>query len=348
MKTVVVTVLGVALLPIVSMAWTTVPAAAGASGLLLVANKGERALGLIDPQTNRQIAQVPVNGVTGHEVIASPDGRTAYVPIFGDSGVGKAGSDGRHLVAIDLASRTIRATLDFGHGVRPHCPMINPRDGLLYVTTELDQTVSVIDPATMKVVGTVPTGQPESHMLAITRDGKRGYTSNVGPGTVSVLDLESRKLLKVIHVSEYSQRISLSTDDKYAFTSDQRNPRLAVINTSTNEVERWVTLPASGYGTAATSDGKWLVVAMPTANKVAIVDLTSFTMARTIDMPQAPQEVLIRPDNEIAYVSCDVMGKVVAVRLSDWTIAATIDAGKGADGLAWAPGASAEMHPSGQ
>ena len=66
---------------------------------------------------------VPENGVTGHEVIASPDGRTAYVPIYGDSGVGKAGSDGRHLIAIDLASRTIKATLDFGHGVRPHCPM---------------------------------------------------------------------------------------------------------------------------------------------------------------------------------------------------------------------------------
>jgi len=340
--------LGAALLVIVSMAWTTAPTAAGSSGLLLVANKGERALGLIDPQTARQVTQVPENGVTGHEVIASPDGRTAYVPIYGDSGVGKPGSDGQHVVAIDLASRAIRATLDFGHGVRPHCPIINPRDGMLYVTTELDQTVSVIDPATMKVIGTVPTGQPESHMLAITRDGRRGYTSNVGPGTVSVLDLEARKTLKVIHVSEYSQRISLSPDDKYAFTSDQRNPRLAVINTSTNEVERWVKLPASGYGTAATSDGKWLVVAIPTANKVAIVDLTSFTVARTIDVPQAPQEVLIRPDNEIAYVSCDVMAKVVAIRLSDWTIAATIDAGKGADGLAWAPGASIATPVSGQ
>jgi YVTN family beta-propeller protein len=348
MKSFLAALIGAALLVIVSMAWTTAARAAGSSGLLLVANKGERALGLIDPQTGRQVAQVPENGVTGHEVIASPDGRTAYVPIYGDSGVGKPGSDGQHLVAIDLASRTIKATLDFGHGVRPHCPIMNPRDGMLYVTTELDQTVSVIDPATMKVVGTVPTGQPESHMLAITRDGKRGYTSNVGPGTVSVLDLEARKTLKVIQVSEYSQRISLSADDKYAFTSDQRSPRLAVINTGTNEVERWVKLPASGYGTAATSDGKWLIVAMPTGNKVAIVDLKSFTVARTIDVPPAPQEVLIRPDNQVAYVSCDSSAKVVAINVADWTIAATIDAGKGADGLAWAPGASVETHGSGR
>ena len=87
---------------------------------------------------------------------------------------------------------------------------------------------------------------------------------------------------------------------------------------------------------------------MPTANKVAVVDLKSFTVARTIDVPQAPQEVLIRPDNEMAYVSCDVTAKVVAIRTADWSIAATIDAGKGADGLAWANGASAETHPSGQ
>jgi DNA-binding beta-propeller fold protein YncE len=163
-----------------------------------------------------------------------------------------------------------------------------------------------------------------------------------------VLDLEARKLLKVIEVSPYSQRISLSADDKYAFTSDQRNPRLAVIDTGTNAVDRWVTLPAPGYGTAATSDGKWLVAAIPAANKVAVIDVKSFTVARTIDVPQAPQEVLIRPDNEIAYVSCDVTAKVVAIRIADWSIAATIDAGKGADGLAWAPGASAAAQGSGK
>src|SRR4029434_4308282 len=181
----------------------------------------------MDPKTGRQVAQVPENGITGHEVIASPDGRTAYVPIYGDSGVGKAGCGAQHLVAIDLASRTIKATLDFGHGVRPHCPIMNPHDGMLYVTTELDQTVSVIDPPTMDVVRPVPTGQPESHMLAITRDGKRGYTSNVGPGTVSVLDLEARKTIAVIQIAPTTQRIALSVDDRLAFTSDQTKPQLA-------------------------------------------------------------------------------------------------------------------------
>ena len=69
----------------------------GAPGMLLVANKGDRSLGVVDPGAAKQVAMVPEGGVTGHEVIASPDGTTAYVPIYGDSGVGKPGSNGSNL-----------------------------------------------------------------------------------------------------------------------------------------------------------------------------------------------------------------------------------------------------------
>ena len=315
---------------------STTPRPAADDGLLLVANKGDRTLGIIDTAAGQQVAAVPENGVTGHEVIASPDGKTAYVPIYGDSGVGKAGSDGRHLIAVDIASRRITGTIDFGHGVRPHCPMFGPKDGLLYVTTELDNSVTVIDPKTLKIVGTVPTGQAESHMLAITRDGKRGYTANVGPGTVSVLDLAAHKTIAVIPIANHTQRISLSVDDSMVFTSDTEQPRLAVINTATNKVEHWVTLPAPGYGSAPTPDGKWLVIAVSSANKVAVIDLKTLAVAKTIDVPAAPQEVLIRPDGKIAYVSCDRTGKIAAIRTSDWAVEKLIDAGKAADGLAWA------------
>ena len=173
------------------------------------------------------------------------------------------------------------------------------------MTAELDDAVSVIDPKTLQVVGSVPTGKPESHMLAITRDGKRGYTANVGSGTVSALDLEKRTTLAVIPVSKVVQRISLSVDDRLAFTSDQTEPRLVAISTATNTIERTLKLPAPGYGTATTEDGRWLVVPMPKANQVAVVDLREWSVAHVIDVPKAPQEALVRPDGKIAYVSCD-------------------------------------------
>jgi YVTN family beta-propeller protein len=305
-------------------------------GLLLVANKGDHTLGIIDPTAGRQIATVAEDGVTGHEVVASPDGKRAFVPIYGNAGVGKPGTDGHLLRVIDLASRQVVGTVDFGKGVRPHCAVFGPRNGLLYVTTELDNSVTVIDPQTLKVVGVVPTGQPESHMLAITRDGRRGYTSNVGSGTVSVLDLEARKTLAVIPVTAMAQRIALSVDDRWVFTSDQAKPRLAVIDTATNAVKTWVPLPGVGYGTAPTPDGKWLVVAMPRINQVGVLDLEIMQVARTFAVPKAPQEVLIRPDGMAAYVSCDASHQVAVIDLKNWKVEKLIDAGPGADGLAWA------------
>jgi len=306
------------------------------NGMLLVIEKGAGSLAIVDPAAGRLVASVPERGVTGHEVAASPDGRLAYVPIYGDSGVGLSGSDGRNLVVIDVAARKVTGNVDFGHGVRPHFAAIGPKDGLLYVTAELDQVVSVVDPQTLKVVGTIPTGQTESHMLALSHHGKRGYTANVGPGTVSVLDLTTRKTLAVIPVAKKVQRISISMDDRMVFTSDQTKPELAIIDTATNQIKTWVTLPGTGYGSAPTLDGRWLLVALPGKNQVAVVDLGTMKVARTIDVPSTPQAVLIRPDNKVAYVSCDTSDQVAEIDLSNWQVLRLIKTGKLADGMAWA------------
>jgi DNA-binding beta-propeller fold protein YncE len=310
--------------------------ASAPKGMLVVANKGDNALGLIDVAAGKQVAEVAEGGVTGHEVIASRDGKLAYVPIYGNSGVGMPGTDGSNMVVIDLASRKVVGNVDFGKGVRPHCPLFGPRNGLLYVSTELEKAIAIIDPSTLKIVGSIPTGQEQSHMFTITRNGHRAYTANVGPGTVSVLDLDARKVLDIIPVSGQVQRISLSVDDKLVFTSDVTKPQLAVIDTATNKIKTWIPMPGLGYGSAPTQDGKWLVIALPLVNKVAAIDLKTMQVAHTIDVPTKPQEVLIAPDGKTAYVSCDQSAKVAVINVADWTVKGMIDAGKGVDGLAWA------------
>ena len=304
--------------------------------MLLVAEKGGMSLAIVNPASGSVVASVPEGGITGHEVAASPDGRFAYVPIYGDSGVGKPGTDGRELVVIDVASHKVVGNVDFGHGVRPHFPVFGPKDGLLYVTTELDDSVAIIDPASMKVVGSVPTGQPESHMLAISHDGRRGYTANVGPGTVSVLDLEARRTIAVIPVATHTQRISVSMDDKWVFTADQTEPELVVLDAAKAQVSRRVALPGVGYGSAPTRDGRWLLVALPDANQVAVIDLAAMQVVRAIPVPPSPQAVLMRPDGKAAYVSCQESSQVAEIDLTEWKVARLIHTGKGADGMAWA------------
>lgn len=307
----------------------------GGEPLLLVANQGDHTISLIDPEAGKEIATIPVGGVTGHEVAVSADGKMAYVPIYGDSGVGKPGTDGSSMAIIDLTTRKLVGSVDFGHGVRPHMPLYEPISGMLYVTTELDQAITIINPKTLKIVGKIPTGQEQSHMLVVSHDGARGYTANVGPGTVSVLDMAARKTIAVIPISRSTQRISMSHDGRTVFTADQTKPQIAVIDTATNKVKMWIPLSAVGYGSAMTLDGRWLLVQMGPAKQVAVIDMGTTKVARTIDVPAGSGEILMRPDGKVAYVSCPIDGKVAEIDLTTWKVARLIEAGRSADGLAW-------------
>jgi len=305
---------------------------------LLVANQGDHTVSVIDVAAGRQVATISegVPGQWGHEITASADGKWAYLPIYGSTIVGRPGIDGSKLLVIDVPARKVTAEVDFGHGVRPHQPVLDRTHGLLYVTTELDDAMTAIDPKTLKIVGKVPTGQKQSHMLALSHDGRFGYTANIASGTVSVLDMTGRKTIAVIPVSSEVQRIAISRDDRRVFTSDQTKPRLAVIDTAARKVKAWVDLPGTGYGAAATLDGRWLLVAIPDKDEVAVVDLGSLKVARTVEVAKSPQEILVRPDGKVAYVSCMESGQVAAIDLSQWKVEKLIDAGKGADGLGWA------------
>ncbi len=252
------------------------------------------------------------------------------------AGVGKPGSNGSNMVVIDIPSRKVVGNVNFGHGVRPHCVIYDTNTGMLYVTTELDKTVTIVDPKTLKIVGSIPTSQEQSHMLALSRDGSRGYTANVGPGTVSVLDMKARKTIAVIPIADKTQRISISRDDSMVFTADQTKPQLAVIDTATNKIRTWIPLPAVAYGTASTLDGRWLLVCMVPTNQVAVVDLKTLKVVRTIDVPAAPNEILPSPDGKVAYVSMPDGNQVAVIDLAQWKVRSLIDAGKYADGLAWA------------
>jgi YVTN family beta-propeller protein len=309
-------------------------------GFLLVANKGDQTLSIVDPRSGTEVAKVPVGGTTGHEVAASPDGQTAWVPVYGNSGVGKPGTDGRVISIVDLKTRARVGEIDLGVPTRPHQPVFGP-DGKLYVTAELTDSIQVIDPTSRKILGSVPTGAAESHMMVISPDGKRAYTANVGPGTVSVIDVPGKKVLATIPVAKIVQRIAMSVDGRWVFTADQTKPQIAVIDTHTNKVDGWIAMPDLGYGIAVTPDGSRLVIAHPGSNSVSIVSLQSKKVLQTVHVARAPQEVLVRPDGHVAYVSCDQSKQVAVIDLSKGELEKSIAVGPGADGLAWA----VQRHP---
>src|SRR2546429_8222480 len=103
-----------------------------AGGLLVVANQKEHTLLLVDPENRRELAKIVV-GVNGHEVMASKDGRFAYVPIYGNSGVGRPGTDGSTIDVIDLQAGKLAPPNGFGKAPRPPRAEIRAHR-VLYVT----------------------------------------------------------------------------------------------------------------------------------------------------------------------------------------------------------------------
>lgn len=309
--------------------------ASPARGTLVVANQGDHTLLLVDPDQRVQLAKITV-GINGHEVTLSKDARFAYVPIYGNSGVGRPGSDGSTVDVVDLRRRKLATTFDLGKPLRPHRAEFGP-DGLMYLTAELANAIDVIDTATGKVIAEIPTGQPQSHMLVLSPDGRRAYTANVSTGSISVLDLSKRNLIAVIPVAKMIQRISISPDGSQIFTQDQESPRIAIINTATNKSTDWIDLPSVAYASTPTVDSRWLLVASLQTNRLFVVDLQSRKVARSFETPQGPSEILVRPDGALAYVSCVKAGKIAVLDLRNWQMQEPITLSLGVDGLAWAP-----------
>ena len=303
-------------------------------GLLVIANQKEHTVLVVDPDQGKELAKVVV-GVNGHEVMVSKDGHYAYVPIYGNSGVGRPGTDGSTIDVVDLQERKLAATIDLGKPLRPHRAEWGP-DGMLYVTAELGESVDVVDPGTRKIVAEIPTGQKESHMLVISPDGSRAYTANVGAGSVSVLDLAKRSLITTIPVAKMVQRISISPDGKHVYTHDQEAPRIAVIDTPTNKIAKWIEVPTSVYASEPTADGRWLVT-LDRGSNAYVIDLQSMKVAHRLKISGGASEILIRPRGDVAYLSGTGAGKIDVLDLRTWELQKPIELTAGVDGMSWLP-----------
>src|SRR5579863_5216787 len=108
---------------LVSLALLSAPSnpivGASVSSRLLVVNQGDASLSIVDPVLGRQIAALTegVPHMVGHEVTTTPDGQLAFLPLYGDSGVGKPGTNGQTILIINLGKRAIEGRIDLGHGV---------------------------------------------------------------------------------------------------------------------------------------------------------------------------------------------------------------------------------------
>lgn len=148
---------------------------------LLVLNKGDLTLAAVDPATRRVVWTAP-SGPDPHEVVSSPDGRFAYITNYQSNA--PAGTP-QLITVVDLASRQT-STIGLGALQAPHG--IEYAGDKVYFTAENSKVIARYDPATKAVDWVMGTGQERTHMLLVSRDLTRIYTTNVNAATVSIIE----------------------------------------------------------------------------------------------------------------------------------------------------------------
>ena len=162
---------------LLTFAFSTTKCDAQSRGSLLALSKADHTLAIVDPVTLNIIARIPV-GTDPHEVIASADGKTAYVSIYG-------GGSLHELNVIDLVAKKPLTNIDTRPLFGPHG--LTFANGKVWFSAEGSKSVGSYDPATGKLDWSMGTGQDRTHMIYVTEDGKKIYTTNISSGTVSIL-----------------------------------------------------------------------------------------------------------------------------------------------------------------
>ena len=127
-------------------------------GRLLVVCKDDSTLEVIDLESSKRVGAVTASGFTPHEVVATGDGRFAYMPVYSDAPVGSPGSDGRRVDIVDLLTFQRVGDIRLAFPSRPHQSSLLTNDRVI-ISTELDESVTVIDRRTLRVVARLPTGE---------------------------------------------------------------------------------------------------------------------------------------------------------------------------------------------
>jgi YVTN family beta-propeller protein len=162
----------------------TVRAWAAPAATLLILDKRDNSLVIIDPASQQVVGRVPA-GPDPHEVVASPDGRYAYV-----SNYGGPGSSLHTLSVIDLVAKKALPAVDLGALHSAHGLAF--AGGKVYFTAETNKAIGRYDPATHQIDWVLGLGQNRTHMLVVSKDLKRIFTSNVNSDTISIVVKSNR------------------------------------------------------------------------------------------------------------------------------------------------------------
>ena len=299
------------------------------AGTIVVANQQSASATVIDLATGESV-EIPV-GQGPHEAAITPDGRFAVITVYG------AQVAGNQLAVVDLATKAVVRTIDLGEFRRPHGVVALRAPNLVTVTSEASQRLLVVDIATGDVESAVPTEARGSHMVAVTADGRRGFTANIPDGSVSEIDLEAGSLVRVTPVSTMTEGVAVTPDGAEVWVGSNNTGTVSVLDTRRNEVVATIPGFQMPYRLGISPDGRVAVVCDPQGGAIHVVEVASRRVLGSVDGLGSPRGVSIAPDSRTAFVTLNASSEVAVVDLETRQVLRRFAVGASPDGVAFMP-----------
>jgi YVTN family beta-propeller protein len=328
---------------------------------LLVLAKRDSSLAIVDPASLKVVARLPA-GPDPHEVVASLDGKFAFISNYGFGAYNT-------LSVVDLVAQKALPPIDLGALHGPHG--LTFAAGKVYFTAEVNKAIGRYDPATGRIDWILGTGQNRTHMILVSKDLDRIFTSNTVSATVSIIEKTVGGFgppgpigpggqpgappngpggggipmgagrqdwnETVVAVGRGSEGFDVSPDGKELWVANAQDGTISIIEIASKRVTR--TLDANVHGANRlkfTPDGNFVFVSSLGGENLAVFDASSRADFKRIKLGRGAAGILMQPDGSRAYVACSPDNYVAVIDLKTLETIGHIDAGREPDGLAWA------------
>lgn len=307
-----------------AMAQTPTPA-------LLVLNKEDATLVIVDPSTRKIAGRVPV-GQGPHEITVSTDGKFAFVGNYG------AREPGNTISVIDLAAQKEARRVDLGVLRRPHGMFF--AGGKVYFTAEVNKLIGRYDPATAQIDWLLGTGQNGTHMVMVSRDLSRIFTANIASDSITIIESASNPQNwneTVVPVGKGPEGIDLSPDGREIWTAHSRDGGVSIIDIAARKVSETFNVQTKRSNRLKfTPDGKLVLISDLEGGELVVLDVASRKEIKRIKLGRSPEGILITPDGTRAYVAVTGENSIAILDLKTLEVSGRISPGSGPDGMAWA------------
>jgi DNA-binding beta-propeller fold protein YncE len=328
------------------------------SPALLILAKADQVMSVVNPATLAIVGQVP-SGPDPHEIVASADGKVAYISNYG-------GGSLHTITPVDLENKKALPVIELGALRGPHG--LDFAGGKLWFTAEGAKVVGSYDPATKSIDWVLGTGQDRTHMIYVFPDLNRMLTTNVSSASMTLIEKGPARgpggppppqagqpgapnagpppgarppqinwTETVIPVGHGSEGFDVSLDRKEVWVGNAQDGTISIIDLAGKKVAQTLDANVRGANRVKfTPDGKLVFVSSLGGPDLAIFDAAARKETKRVKIGRGAAGILMQPDGSRAFVACSTDNYVAIIDLKSLEMTGKIATGKEPDGLAWA------------